>query len=331
MLRFLIKWSVAIFFCTNIFVLGLAYYSSELLLFPGNLKHRQKSTECDGFLENQAFQNISGGAANGPNISKSCEDVASSLTPEKVPLPHLNTGHTTHLFDLKTNPDGGIWLHLSGVNGNYLHGARYLDMAKSFGKRLFALEYINHGLSDSDGKGTGWGCKERHDVSAAITYLAQTFPEQTIFITSTSMGSMATALALQDLKGSSSIEQISTVVYESPIPNVEELSKFTSEAPPLPHLFFDLGIWIAGLRSGLDFHNDSCNPKVALKSTVVPAFVISSRLDKVTPTALVRSFVESIPKEKLLGWTEYESGFHSTVYNGQPGKVEDLFFELSQK
>lgn len=218
-------------------------------------------------------------------------------------------------------PQAPIWLHIHGLNGNYLHGLRYLDAAKRLGFRLISAEYVNHGLSDYDGKGAAYGCKEAEDVVAVTSAVLHKYPSSDILLTASSMGTMAVALAEAQLAAIDGHHQIVAIALENPPTNVRDLVATVEPGSFLPGTLVDLTLRRAEQQSGYDFAQ--CSPLKAYGTFSHPTLIQHAKTDNLTPYAMGEKVYATLPTRIPSQLRLYSEGAHSAVWNAQPQEFEE--------
>jgi len=305
-------------------VVGASYYLSGVLLMrdkPRSAWSTPKKPQCSTWMRNVAFADLRPGNVPGENVDFSCEDG------EK--LPHgsfearASTGMRIH-YNVYASPLPAtvpLFLHIHGVSGSYLHGARYAKAAERMGFQLVAMDLSNHGLSDHDGKGAAYGCREGADVVAVVEDLKERFPDRGLYLHSTSMGAMSLANALPRLMASDAkSHRIVALSLENPITSVRELVVKSPQTPPVPRMMTNLGIAIAGWRAGYNF--DTCRPVDNVRFARVPVLVQWSEKDDIVPRSIIKDFMAALPADIPNSLEVYSGGGHSAVWNGEPERYE---------
>ena len=327
----------------GIVVLGVSaigsasYYLSDLLIYRQKSKEawmRPEAPTCHPWMTDYAYADLTNGnpGSNSKPVDFSCAE-ALNLPAEDLYI-KAEDGMKVH-YKIYNNPIGAnayegtsvasekappILLHVHGVSGNYMHGARYFKAASRMGFQLAAMDMTNHGLSDTDGKGAGYGCREYASVIAVVADLEQKYPKRDIFIHSTSMGTMGVANALTALQSLDTNQHIVSIAFENPIPSVREIVYESPQKPPVPNFLIDIGLAIADYRAG--YHFDTCKPIDKLKYLTVPAAVLQSAQDDLVPVKLAREYFDALPKQLPNLYKVYPKGAHSAVWNGAPQEYE---------
>ncbi|NBX17083.1 MAG: hypothetical protein EBR09_06935 [Proteobacteria bacterium] len=319
---------------------GALFYLSDLLLFPFKEREKWMSVEtisCNPWMKEYAFADLREGFPSKKTLDISCDD--SLNLPSQSFYTKSSLGERIHYKiydnlteDQKKSPQQApLFFHVHGVSGTYMHGARYFKMASRLGFQLAAMDLSNHGLSDHNGLGASYGCREQHDVIAVLNALKSQFPNRKILWHSTSMGTMASlnaAAVLLPAEKPDSDKSISAMVLENPIPSVEQLVLSTPKKPNVPQGFITLGVWLAEKRGKVDF--SQCEPVKAAPKVNIPTYVYNSVNDDIVSPEVSGQIVAALPKENVFKVRVFNRGAHSTVWNGNPEEVEKDLAELWQ-
>lgn len=337
-------------------VAGAGWYLSGLLLFrekPRAAWRTQQEPECSPWMRNVAFADLRVGAPDGKALDATCEDAMA--LPHESRTVKAENGFDIH-YNVYANPtgadayaatgpgsttgaengaspegadtgnagDGGrgapLFLHVHGVSGNFLHGARYFQMASRLGFQLVAMDLSNHGRSSRNGKGAAYGCREQLDVVAVVDDLKARYPGRDIYLHATSMGAMAVANALPRLMADDSQRRIVALSLENPIPSVREIVTESPYRPPVPDGLIDVGLAIAGWRAGFNF--ESCKPSDTVRFARVPVLVQWSEKDDLVTRSLTNAFMAALPADVPHVLEIFPGGGHSAVWNGDPERYE---------
>ncbi|MFZ9519534.1 MAG: alpha/beta hydrolase [Silvanigrellaceae bacterium] len=317
---------------------GALFYLSDLLLFP--FKEREKWTsvetiDCTKWMREYAFADLRNGAPSDKPLDMSCDE--SLNLPGQSFYTRSTLGDRIHykVYDNLTEAQRKspvlppLFFHVHGVSGTHMHGARYFKMAARLGFQLVAMDLSNHGLSDHNGRGASYGCREQHDVVSVLEALKAQFPGRKILLHGTSMGSMAALNAGAQVFPAEANEGDKTVLalaLENPIPSVKELVLSTPKKPNVPQGFITLGVWLAEKRAGVNF--SACEPVQAATKVTVPTYVYNSTNDDIVAPEVSKQIVDAIPGGKMFRVKVFNRGAHSTVWNGNPEEVEQDFAAL---
>lgn len=303
-----------------------AYYLSGLLLFrdkPRSEWATPAAPQCSRWMNTSAYADLREGAPEGQPVDFPCSE-ASALphTPSRV---KASTGMEIAYKVYETPSPGDnkpLFLHIHGVSGNHLHGARYLKMAERLGFQLVAMDLSNHGDSQRNGEGAAYGCREDADVVAVVEDLLTRYPSRNLYLHSTSMGAMALTNALPRLLAApKASDRIVAVSLENPISSVRDVVTQSPQTPPVPRVLIDLGLLVAGWRAGYNF--DACQPIEAAKFVRVPVLVQWSEKDDLVPRPMIDAFFEALPADTHKTLEIFPGGGHSAVWNGNPPLYED--------
>jgi pimeloyl-ACP methyl ester carboxylesterase len=324
-------------FLSAVFV-GALFYISDLLLFP--YKPREKwlsveTIECSKWLRETAFGDLSQGHPATKPVDLSCDEAlnlpAQSFYTKNSRSERIHYKIYENLTEQQKNsPDPlPLLLHIHGVSGSHLHGARYFKMAARLGFQLAALDLSNHGLSDHNGLGASYGCREQDDVIAVVDALNAQFAGRKILLHSTSMGSMATvnaAAVLLSRQWQDGVKPFQALVLENTIPSVSELVLSSPQRPNVPQTLIDLGVWLSQKRGRVEF--DSCAPMLAAPRVTVPTYFLNSTDDDVVSPEVSRKLADALPLGSVFRRKVFDRGRHSAVWNGQPAEVEKDIADL---
>jgi pimeloyl-ACP methyl ester carboxylesterase len=166
-----------------------------------------------------------------------------------------------------------------------------------------ALLYDNseHGISDGDGYGLGFGYREKMDLIGAVQYAKRELGWDKIVVFGTSVGAATT------LKAAALDPRIDAVVAENPFTSAEDLWKYAIRralgtagfggrdisrfgkaaelimkiGPLIPESFFDLVVWLTKWRIGALGHPNTID--IVDKISPRPILLIHSKADDVIP------------------------------------------------
>jgi alpha-beta hydrolase superfamily lysophospholipase len=214
-----------------------------------------------------------------------------------------------------------LFLHIHGVSGNTLHGARYVKMAERLGFQLVAMDLSNHGESQHDGRGAAYGCREDADVAAVVDDLMTRHPGRDLYLHATSMGAMALTNAMPRILASDLARRVVAVSLENPISSVRDIVMRSPHRPPVPDLFIDLGLALASWRADVNF--EACRPIDSARDVRLPVLVQWSEKDDLVPRSMIDEFFAALPSGAPARLEIFENGGHSAVWNGDPARYED--------
>lgn len=253
---------------------------------------------------------------------------------EALALPALHTeirnrdGLKLHTVRHLTGPEPQRpWLvYISGTTSTWLDATRYLPMAKRLGFNLASLDMSNHGISGNNGKGVGFGCREKADVTAMVDFIASTYPQADLLLAGTSTGTMGIANASAELLQASYAKRIVAVVLENPPPSVRAL--VGNKAAKLPGLLSDLTTALAGLQAGQDFF--SCAPTRVLKNLKRPTLVQTGAKDQLVTVAMAEQTYLALPQGYPHQFSVFPHADHAALWNAEPLKFEQEFKQIWQ-
>jgi predicted alpha/beta-fold hydrolase len=319
-------------------LIGALFHISDLLIFP--FKPREKWTsvetiECSQWMKDWAYADLSQGGPGKQSIDISCQDslnlpsqsfYVTNPSSEKI---HYKVYDNIPSDKRELTDIMPLFLHVHGVAGTYMHGARYFKMAQRLGFQLVVMEMSNHGLSEHNSLGASYGCREQYDVIAVIDALKIQFPGRKILAHGTSMGSMALVNASAKIMSNTDEYErkiLQALVLESPIPSVARLVVSSPKRPNVPQFLIDMGVWLAGVRARVDF--DSCQPIDSAPAINVPTYVYNTVNDDIIHHQYSTQVADAIPAQFLFRRKVFEKGAHSAVWNGQPEEVEQDIKDL---
>ena len=317
---------------------GAGWYLAGLLMFrdkPRDVWANPEPPSCAAWMRDVAYADLRAGAQKGSSVDFPCDEAlalphdsfeARASTGMRI---HYNVYAATTKVDAYAGAPAGsparvgppILLHIHGVSGNFLHGARYFKAAERMGFQLAAMDLSNHGLSEHDGRGAAYGCREDADVTAVIDDIKTRFPARDIYIHSTSMGAMALANVFPRLMASDATDhRIVAATLENPIPSVRDIVVKSPLTPPVPQILLSTGIALAGWRAGYNF--DTCRPIDNMRFARIPLLVQWSQKDTLVPRELNDLFYASLPADVPHTLEVFPEGAHSAVWNGDPERYE---------
>jgi pimeloyl-ACP methyl ester carboxylesterase len=273
---------------------GALFYLSDLLLFP--FKEREKwmaveTIDCTKWMKEYAYADLRDGFPSDKPLDMSCDD-ALKLSGQSF-YTKSTLGDRIHykIYDnltaeqLRLPTQLPLFFHVHGVSGTHMHGTRYFKMASRLGFQLVVMDLSNHGLSDHNGLGASYGCREQHDVVAVLNALKEQFPGRKILMHGTSMGSMAAlnAAALVMPKEAAEAEKtILAFALENPIPSVEQLVLSTPKKPNVPQSSSAWAFgWLRSVEKSISTHVSRSSPRQ--KFLFLFTFTIQSTMTLLLP------------------------------------------------
>ncbi|MGE3724047.1 MAG: alpha/beta hydrolase [Candidatus Sericytochromatia bacterium] len=219
------------------------------------------------------------------------------------------------------------WLvYISGTTSTWLDATRYLPMAKRLGFNLASLDMSNHGISGNNGKGVGFGCREKADVTAMVDLIATTYPQADLLLAGTSTGTMGIANAAEALLKAPYANRIVAVVLENPPPSVRAL--VANKARSLPGFLSDVTTALAGLHAGQDFF--SCAPTAVLKHLKRPTLVQTGAKDALVTVDMAEQAYLALPQGYPHQFRVFAYADHAALWNAQPLEFEQEFKQIWQ-
>jgi pimeloyl-ACP methyl ester carboxylesterase len=275
----------------------------------------QRPGLCSPARKQQVYADMRPGQSGVQALEYSCE--AARSLPARSFYTQTADGISIHyrIFD-SPKADAPLLLHVPGITSSWLDGARYAGVARRLGFQLAVLELRNHGISGNNGRGAAYGCREREDVLAVVRALQSRYPQRTMLIWASSMGSMSVINAARALEAIPAVKGLLLENFPTSLREVVE----TSFSPGHPALLYDAVILTAGLRHGVDFHD--CSPLERVRQLELPAFVTVTRADTLTPVAMVAKAYATFPPGQGHRYKLYPHGRHAAIWNGQPKVYE---------
>lgn len=226
----------------------------------------------------------------------------------------------------RPSPDAPILLYIPGVSANYLAGTRYIPMARRLGFELAILELSNHGSSDDDGTGAAYGCREKDDVRAVLTALAQTDPGRPILLFGSSMSGMAVVNAAPEL---SRFPDLKAVVLESTPSSLRGMIAAFARKLHLPAFLEDQVYGVVEQRTG--FRYADCALPALAPQLQRPTLVTIAERDIMVPLEMAHEVFAALPPGLPHQLRIYPYGDHSAVWNGQPEQFESDLLAFWQR
>lgn len=312
-------WTLGTFIAASVLgTLAIGIFLSEMLLYPFSGIDHTKG-RCRNWHHEKSFVQY-----DNPKIpvDEPCEIARDR--------PFISTfvtntlGKKIHLRTFNNLPSEArsnrAWLHIHGITSTGLDGARYYHAANRLGFNLFAMDLSNHGLSEDDGRGAAYGCREYHDVLAIMKYLLNTYPDYEFLITASSMGAMALINSSKELFALPGAARIRAFGIENPATSVREIAFRGRGVPPAPKLFLDVALWVAKIRMGCDF--DHMQPIDNAQYISVPTWFVHSKQDEILPPEFAQELAANMPKQIPHVVSIRERGWHSAIWNENPQQFE---------
>lgn len=211
-----------------------------------------------------------------------------------------------------------ILLFVHGISVNYVTGLKYYTLARRLGFELVLMELSNHGWSDNDGSGAGYGCRESADLTAVLEDLIRRFPRRPILVFGTSMGAMTIADDSESLNRLAS--HVRAVILENPQSSLRDILGVYAAKMHLPDFHTDLVTWLTGLRDHQDFSR--CAPYLRVETLKIPTWVEISARDFMVPIWMAEKVYAHLPRQAANRFTVFPYGDHGAVWNGQPKAFE---------
>lgn len=313
-------------------VVGISYsvfQLSDKIQYPLDW-HSGRLPYCSEWLNEVGFKDLSSKGSDS-FVDFSCRDALD--LPRKdyrlVSSSGMRIRYSRFLLegeDQAATEDRPIWLHIHGLNGNFLHGARYYGVASRLGFRLFTVDLSNHGQSEDNGKGAGYGCREHHDVATVFNHLTRRYPRAPVFVSASSIGAAALMLAAKSIMVNDRRNQLVAVQLESPFLNVQRSIQYSPLAKGVPRSFVHAGVILAALRSGVPFN--SCYPSQQVSNLKIPILVHHGMQDQVVSEQVAKTVFAKLDPVNQNKLKIYKKGGHASVWNGQPEQFEQDIREI---
>jgi len=183
---------------------------------------------------------------------------------------------------------------------------RFLAHIRAFvdaGYSVLAYDTRNHGSSDEAGNGwVSWGPTERHDVIAAVTYIAShpDYVDTPIGLLSICMGLASTTYAFGEDDGLATVDNLKAIIGVQPLLYTD----FMKNVMGLPGF---LTRWVDernAERTGVDLVHTSFLPDVS--KVEVPTLLVQNKNDPFPDMANVEAYYDRLPAAKEMLWLDLE-------------------------
>lgn len=217
-------------------------------------------------------------------------------------------------------PSGTALLILHGRRrGELSETLRMIGSLQELGLSTLALAYRNHDLSDPSTDGLyHYGADEWQDALVGARELAARGADR-IVLYGLSMGG---AVALEALKHwTGDLPEVVGVVLDSPLIDVHEVVEFGAAklGLPVPAQLTSLALFVAGLRTGVDFSQLS---QARTAATIpVPVMVIGGTADSTVPIAAVDAFTSAV--RTALTYHRLDGVEHVDAWNRDPERYAE--------
>ncbi|MCR5249814.1 MAG: alpha/beta fold hydrolase [Lachnospiraceae bacterium] len=189
-----------------------------------------------------------------------------------------------------------------------LGGNRYSNypLAKYFVERGFdVITYDQRSSNENTAERTTYGYWEKHDVIDLMDYAQKKHPGIKLGLWGTSFGGATAVQAVAALEDQS---RVSFMILDCPLGNVEYM--ISSELDRM-----DLGIpteymlWLGNIfnKQKLGFSYEDADSIRIAKEVTVPALVINSRVDEMTPYFMGKEIYDNMKADKKEIWTVDDS------------------------
>jgi pimeloyl-ACP methyl ester carboxylesterase len=307
----------------------LIYFMSGMVIYGGRVAsdyYRPTEPICNDWYRKEVFQDHRPPEARAASSLRipSCEE--SLQHPRKTEMLETEEGLRVRLVMPELPEAPAIWLHVHGITDSYLNGMRFTDFARRAGFQLALLELQNHGGSERHSSGSSWGCREKFDLFAALTYLHKQWPGKPILLTGTSMGTMTITQAA--LTRPEAFQAVRGIIYESPLSTLDNLSDRIchNSGWPCYFAFRQLAPFFAKLRTDTKF--DSCFASHA-PPTEIPTELWLSHEEYRSPKQI--TLASDMPGHRNVSVHMFLRGTHSAYYSYNPEALEAALLEFWNK
>lgn len=176
--------------------------------------------------------------------------------------------------------------------GELIETLRMIESVHELGLPILALAYRNHDLSDPSGDGLfHYGADEWRDAVVGARELAARGADRVV-LCGLSLGG---AVALEALKRwTGDLPEVVGVVLDSPLIDLYDVIELgaVKSGLPLPGQLTKLALFVAGLRTGVDFAGLGSTRTAA--TVFVPVMVIAGTADTTVPIASLDRFAAAL-------------------------------------
>lgn len=300
----------------------LVYHQSHQLLYnrlPYEVWIRQRPALCTPKRKRLVYADMRPGQKNPLQpLELSCEQARRLPATSGYAL--TQNGMRIYYRWYGQNAKQPVLLYVSGITSTWLDAVRYVPMAKRLGFQLVTMDLSNHGLSDNNGMGAAYGCREADDVLAVLQVIQQRLPGANVLLAGTSMGTMAIANAAARIPSVVSGLQLNAVALENPVSSLKHIMQWRAKDSWVPNLLLTATLRVAGWRTGYDF--EYCSPLNQLKHLTYPTLVQTSAQDQLVPVSIAEEVYRALPTGYSHRFKVYPHGEHAAVWNGQPQEYE---------
>ena len=174
---------------------------------------------------------------------------------------------------------------------HFLNQAQYLEAA---GYSVLMYDLRSHGNSESaESPWITWGLEERKDVLAAVTFIANRYPQSSIGLLSICMGAASTTFAYGMEDELQSIANVKALIAVQPL-----TYDYFVKAMGIPSFLVDSGNKFNKENRGLQLDGDSFLPYV--KDISVPTLLIQNENDPMTNLDMVQQYYNDLKVEKQM-------------------------------
>ena len=194
---------------------------------------------------------------------------------------------------------------------------RALPVVAASGASVLVSSYRNHDRSDPSPDGLfHYGDGETDDLLAALTWLRARGVARVVLVTYSMGGALA---LLARGRWPADAPTLLAITLDAPLVDPREVLRQGVRRSGLPPVVADLGLWLAGRRSGVDFA--ALDLRRLAPTLDVPLLLHTTALDGTIPVALVDDLAARVPRS-MLTYRRLERGEHVEAWNVDPAGYE---------
>ncbi len=227
------------------------------------------------------------------------------------------SGSTLAGWDIPGSTGQGVIILLHGIRASRISMRARARWLHGLGYSVVMIDFQSH--AESTGENITIGFRERHDVTAVVEYVSQTYPDRAIGVIAVSMGGAATLLARP--------EAVDALVLESTYPDLERAvyNRVEKRLGKVAWLPTRLLLW--QLQPRLGFSADDLQPVRDIKQWHSPLLVVSGDKDPYTPASETQELYAAARSPKAL-WLVPDA-VHENLYKVAPEayreRISDFF------
>lgn len=236
------------------------------------------------------------------------ETLLPDFSVEAVQIPVKNNDYAVHGWLARGKNGGGAILLVHSIRSNRLEMLSRARFLNDLGYHVLMIDLQAHG--ETPGSRITFGARESADVTAAVTFLRNTFPQERIAAIGATLGAAAIVLA-------DPAPQLDAIILESLHPTFAEavanrlrlhLGKYGENLQflLLPYFSFLLGLPV-----------DDLNPIDKIKNITAPILFINGTLDKHTTQSEVKKLYDAAHFPKKLWIVQGAGHYNMHTYAGE--------------